>query len=138
MPRESHGSITSLTLQANLAPAEAVDGFPFSPEHIAEPEPLKKFGYLFPDLQKVRHLLPVGAETCANLKLLGATMHDTTPDDNRNSRIPAAYTYLGQFIDHDITHEDHDVNEDTPHKELALRLFDLEDPTVLPMTNCYT
>jgi hypothetical protein len=133
MPRESHGKTISLeTLQADLAADGAADDFPFSPEHVAEPDPLNKFGYLFPDLQKVRHLLPVGAETCANLKLLGATMHDTAPEDGRNSRIPAAYTYLGQFIDHDITHEDHDVFEDTPHKELAVRLFDLEDLSVLP------
>jgi hypothetical protein len=48
------------------------------------------------------------AETQANLKLLGKAMV-STPDpakdgpDTEESGIPALYTYLGQFIDHDLT-----------------------------------
>ncbi|MEQ1764252.1 MAG: peroxidase family protein, partial [Pyrinomonadaceae bacterium] len=65
-----------------------------------------KFGYLFPDLQaNDDNLLPVGPDTVANLKRLGQTMIDTSPADESNSTVPAAYTYLGQFIDHDITFE---------------------------------
>jgi hypothetical protein len=48
------------------------------------------------------------AETQANLKLLGKTMVGTDDKpkdgpDTEESGIPALYTYLGQFIDHDIT-----------------------------------
>lgn len=47
-------------------------------------------------------------ETRANLKALGAAMVSTKDDpkdgpDAEESGIPALYTYLGQFIDHDIT-----------------------------------
>jgi hypothetical protein len=65
-----------------------------------------KFGYLFPDLQTDdNNLLPIGPDTVANLKRLGQTMTDSSPSDEANSTVPAAYTYLGQFIDHDITFE---------------------------------
>jgi Animal haem peroxidase len=48
------------------------------------------------------------AETQANLKLLGRAMVSTEDKpkdgpDTEESGIPALYTYLGQFIDHDIT-----------------------------------
>lgn len=48
------------------------------------------------------------ADTQANLKLLGKAMvgtDDKSKDgpDTEESGIPALYTYLGQFIDHDIT-----------------------------------
>lgn len=64
------------------------------------------FGQMF-------HLTPAkfGAsdgETAANLTKLGAAMsasHDDPKDgpDAEESGIPAAYTYFGQFIDHDLT-----------------------------------
>src|SRR5450432_1992324 len=49
------------------------------------------------------------AESLANLKLLGKAMVNATADppkdgpDLEESGIPALYTYLGQFIDHDLT-----------------------------------
>lgn len=45
--------------------------------------------------------LPDGAATIAALRKLGASM--AQDPSNEESRIPAAYTYFGQFIDHDIT-----------------------------------
>jgi hypothetical protein len=121
MPRISHGSAISLEkLRANLAAIEALNESLGSPVAIAPPRRLTRFGYLFPDLQVEEHLLPAGAETVANLKRLGASMRDMTPDDERNSRIPAAYTYLGQFIDHDITLE-----------ALSDTFLALDDPTLL-------
>ena len=47
-------------------------------------------------------------ETEKNLLALGAAMiadHDDPKDgpDQEESGIPAAYTYLGQFVDHDLT-----------------------------------
>jgi hypothetical protein len=48
------------------------------------------------------------AESQANLKLLGKAMVSTEDDpkdgpDPEESGIPALYTYLGQFVDHDLT-----------------------------------
>ncbi len=38
------------------------------------------------------------------LQALGEAMHtDTAADPDRLSRVPAGFTYLGQFIDHDVT-----------------------------------
>ena len=64
-----------------------------------------RFTRLFPHLAAARH-----AETDL-LKLAGAMTADfeatptpeTEPDDEENTGIRAGYTYLGQFIDHDLT-----------------------------------
>jgi hypothetical protein len=52
-----------------------------------------KFGRMFPNLQPLR-------STDAAMAQLGAVMIGNSPD---NLDIPAGFTYLGQFIDHDIT-----------------------------------
>ncbi len=63
-----------------------------------------RFDYLFPDLQTEDALLPEMPEMRARLVNLGNTMME--PDaESADSTIPSAYTYLGQFIDHDITFE---------------------------------
>lgn len=61
-----------------------------------------RFGYMFPTL--VRGGLEYTAENRALLEELGDIMGDKdgSPAEN-NGPIPAGYTYLGQFIDHDIT-----------------------------------
>lgn len=62
------------------------------------------FDYLFPDLQTENALLPERPDTRARLVRLGKAMME--PDaESADSTIPSAYTYLGQFIDHDITFE---------------------------------
>jgi hypothetical protein len=60
--------------------------------------PPGKFGRMFPNLQPLEP--PEKA-----LVALSKMMLDTAPDDSAgdNDDIPAGYTYLGQFIDHDIT-----------------------------------
>jgi hypothetical protein len=57
-----------------------------------------RFGKMFPDLEPFRP--PVEA-----LIDLGEKMIETSPGDPalNNSDVPAGFTYLGQFIDHDIT-----------------------------------
>jgi hypothetical protein len=55
-----------------------------------------KFGLMFP------HLPPLVANEDA-LFQLALAMKDTKGDDGDNPKIPAGYTYLGQFVDHDIT-----------------------------------
>jgi hypothetical protein len=76
-----------------------------------------KFGRMFADLAP---LLP--SET--SLVALGEAMvEDTTPGvNNNNPHVPAGYTYLGQFIDHDITFDPTALGEvlDDP---VALRNF---------------
>jgi len=56
------------------------------------------FGKIFPNL-------PPLAVDDGPLRELAAAMLDTSPGDRSkdNTKIPAGFTYLGQFIDHDIT-----------------------------------
>ncbi len=67
-----------------------------------------RFGYMFPDLTRSPDcLLTPGADTVAALNALGDAMADpgdsATPAEEFDSDVPAIFTYLGQFIDHDIT-----------------------------------
>jgi len=67
------------------------------------------FGYMFDSLKaadgsvRPEHRLPDGGDTPAQLVALAAAMSETAPRLDRTTGIGAAYTYLGQFIDHDIT-----------------------------------
>lgn len=63
-----------------------------------------RFDYLFHDLQTADALLPEAPETRGHLVALGSSMADPNVA-SIDSAIPSAYTYLGQFIDHDITFE---------------------------------
>jgi hypothetical protein len=58
-----------------------------------------RFGHMFPaTLQRPPEV------SDADLEALAKTMKDDKPEtQGNNSNIPAGYTYLGQFIDHDIT-----------------------------------
>lgn len=64
-----------------------------------------RFDYLFPDLQTADALLPESPETYAGLVRLGDTMREPSGGQSSDSSIPSAYTYFGQFVDHDITFE---------------------------------
>lgn len=102
MPRILHGSVVTID-QARAAAETTTLSVPFS---MAVMPDFKRFDFLFPDLQNDdANLLPVTGQTVANLKRLGQSMLDDAPADELNSNVPAAYTYLGQFIDHDITFE---------------------------------
>ena len=63
------------------------------------------FGFMFRELVgDPNNLLPTGAATVAALRALGAAMATEDADHPRpDGAISAAYTYFGQFIDHDIT-----------------------------------
>ncbi|WP_370714374.1 heme peroxidase family protein [Sphingomonas sp. IW22] len=62
------------------------------------------FGYMFPDLlADPDNLLPAGPGTIAALRALGAAMATEDSAATGDGVVPAAYTYFGQFIDHDIT-----------------------------------
>ncbi|WP_424096039.1 peroxidase family protein [Moorena producens] len=60
--------------------------------------PTGKFGRMFPNL-------PAFTPSEEGLTQLGNAMNDTDPNNPKgdNINVPAGYTYLGQFIDHDIT-----------------------------------
>lgn len=49
------------------------------------------------------HRLPDAPQTANQLAALAASMNEADGATDRDGTIPAAYTYLGQFIDHDIT-----------------------------------
>jgi hypothetical protein len=61
------------------------------------------FGYMFDLQNNPAALLPTSPNTVAALKELGATMTEPGTDALLDSNIPSAYTYFGQFVDHDIT-----------------------------------
>jgi hypothetical protein len=107
MPRLPHGKVVTTAdlrdARTRLAKAtESIDlGFA-----VVTPADAQDFDFLFPMLQRDEaNLLPVSPETPKRLKALGATMHDAGGEEPGDSRIPAIYTYFGQFIDHDITLE---------------------------------
>jgi hypothetical protein len=83
-----------------------------------------RFDYLLPKLQRsASSLLPERPQTVAHLVALGRAMRDTAADNVSNASIPAAYTYFGQFVDHDITLE-----------TVSASLPDLLSPSLRPLT----
>ena len=108
MPRLGHG--TAITLEELREARNAFVG-PTRDLRLGfaavRPVDLQDFDFLFPDLQNdLANLLPVAPQTVNNLTRLGRTMLiDPLVPSNGDANIPAAYTYLGQFVDHDITLE---------------------------------
>lgn len=103
MSRFHHGSL----LVEEDAPAEpAVINPTASVSAAAQPAiEQTRFGFLFPQLQNDAHLLTKSDETVNNLIALGKAMDDTAGENAFNSKLPAVFTYFGQFIAHDITWE---------------------------------
>lgn len=124
MPRLGHGSVLTVeeVRRASESLAERSRSVPFG-FAVTTPADPTRFDYLFPKLQnKATNLLPESPTTVAHLVELGRAMRDRAPDDGNNSPIPAAYTYLGQSIDHDITLE-----------TASASLPDLLNPAMAPM-----
>src|SRR5258708_5464787 len=125
MARITHGAILSLEqLIADRTRNLEIDGNLTAVENPCALPALTHFGFLFPSLQRnPDNLLLESVNTVADLKNLAATMRDPGPDIVADSNIPAAYTYFGQFVDHDITLE---VKSDT--------LADIADKDLTPIT----
>ena len=62
-----------------------------------------KFGYLTPKIIRSFTSLPFNATTVALMDQLGTLMGDAGRETAADSGIPAGFTYVGQFVDHDIT-----------------------------------
>jgi len=73
---------------------------------LGEFSPTGKFGRMFPQLR------PLTPDPAA-LKELADAMLDVSPDEptGDNPGVPAGYTYLGQFIDHDLTFDPTSLQE---------------------------
>lgn len=107
MPRLFHGA--TLTLEDLRASRERLA------ERMSDlqvpcltPGPLETEGYsfLFPHLQDdPANLLKESSRTNEALAKLGQSMAVSEGPSAPTSEIPAAYTYFGQFVDHDVTFE---------------------------------
>ena len=62
-----------------------------------------KFGYMAPKSIRNSTKLPFTPANQALLDQLGELMGDPGRDTSPDSTIPAGFTYVGQFVDHDIT-----------------------------------
>lgn len=114
MPRLPHGKdITPDTVRNardSMAARAAEIPLGFA---VAQPLDTRRFDFLFPELQEdPANLLPVASKTRDDLVELGEAMSSVFGGD---SNIPAAYTYFGQFVDHDITLE----SSSTPGSQLV-------------------
>ena len=106
MPRISHGSV--ITLQQIDTAVERILQLDANFNHkVAGLVPIEwtSFDYLLLKLQDDREkLLPEHADTVTHLRNLGRAMSADVQQPS-DSGIPSAYTYFGQFVDHDITFE---------------------------------
>jgi hypothetical protein len=125
MPRIEHGG--AIPLEELRKAREALSALSADvPAAFAAIRPVetRDFDFLFGDLQnEPRNLLPERQRTPDDLARLGRTMQDSGgAAGGGDSRIPAAYTYLGQFVDHDVTLEAH-----------SAELPNLLDPGLTPL-----
>lgn len=95
-------------------PLWAACGFGPGEYYPADP-PLGPFRYLFRDAPEAPH----GPDTTAALDRLADTMVEAPAPANHPSSIAPVMTYLGQFIDHDVT-----ANTD---REVGLSRIDVDD-----------
>lgn len=77
------------------------------------------FGYLFPELvSDPQNRLETSDKTKEDLGKLGGAM--AANGSNETGAVPAAYTYLGQFLDHDITLTNHANEPDLNAEDLSV------------------
>ncbi|HYO63726.1 MAG TPA: heme peroxidase family protein [Pyrinomonadaceae bacterium] len=127
MPRIPHGAAIPLSQfrEAREAVIRSLGELSPLAFAVARPVDLQDFDFMFRRLQSnPAFLLPEGRKTRDDLVRLGRAMRETRGDDPAgDSRIPAVFTYLGQFIDHDITLE-----------TVSAELNQLLDPGLKPLS----
>jgi hypothetical protein len=127
-------AVPSRIMELADGPPEPVD--PRDAEMVSTDAPnedVGKFRYYFPDADA----LPERAEMPELLDALADSMAEASPaGPEQNSTIPPVFTYLGQFIDHDLTantDRDSDVSmidgqiAPKPRAEITANLFNLRD-----------
>jgi len=125
MPRLPHGKTITLDdfrkARDTLTARSADIPLSFA---VAQPLTTQDFGFLFPELQQnPDNLLPESRATRDALVELGRVMLDENPTSGEDTDIPAAYTYFGQFVDHDTTLD-----------LVSAELPDLVDPDLVPLS----
>lgn len=107
MPRIVHGLPVALeAVNQTLETAHDLNAALNLPFALLAVAPTPPFDYMFGELQtQADALLPETdpQKTVADLKKLGAAMNTDGDASARDSALPAAYTYFGQFLDHEIT-----------------------------------
>lgn len=105
MPRTSHGQTAPLeTVNLALETAHNMNAELNLPITLLGVPATPPFDYMFPSLQSDPDaVLPETAQTVTNLKRLGEAMSESGNAPQQDSATPAAYTYFGQFLDHEIT-----------------------------------
>jgi len=99
-------------------------------ENVDEIQFRTPFGYMFEyQANEADALLPVAERTEDALLMLGDAMGEPGTDAALDSDIPAIFTYLGQFIDHDVTAR---TDRDTGISRIAMA--DGRPRTITPLT----
>jgi hypothetical protein len=89
----------------------------------------ERFGFMFDTLaDNPENRLAEGPDTIEALRQLGSAM--ALEPSNEESAIPAAFTYFGQFIDHDITLTEFEQPKDGPPVDI-FNVIELPDFPVL-------
>ena len=102
LPREVRATTESLTLQRPRFHGAKLSLAWFPWRRLAS-DCADQFGYLTPRLLRKATSLPFNATSIDLMDRLGAMMGDAGRETSADSVIPAGFTYVGQFVDHDIT-----------------------------------
>jgi hypothetical protein len=102
LPRDIRATLESLKREAHRFHGAKVSLAWFPWPRISSPC-ADKFGYLTPPGIRLTTRLPFNTTTIALMDQLGALMGDPGRDTMPDTPIPAGFTYVGQFVDHDIT-----------------------------------
>lgn len=92
-----------------------------------------RFGYLAPAAVRQETKLPFTPQTRKRLEALGELMANQDRESSVESDVPAGYTYVGQFIDHDITL---DVSSSLEIETPATKIHNLRTP-ILDLDSVY-
>ncbi|MDJ0638599.1 MAG: heme peroxidase family protein [Paracoccaceae bacterium] len=124
---ESAAMPASGKAMSRVAPGAVTSSAPAGAEAGLSGTDLQSFGYMFPDGEGVPG---TDAATVDALKALAAAMVEVAGDPaDANSTIAPIFTYLGQFIDHDIT-----ANTDRDAPAGGGQTTEMSGPTVEPLS----